>query len=124
MKYLVKVNKDSNEVISYDVKYISTSKTLPRGEGFSFIESETVLKNPIVSQDEDGKNILIEDPVKVQEEIDTQYQRDRRNEYELHGLTFDSFIEMLIENDAAAMAAYRNKRDAIKVTFPKPIQGE
>lgn len=138
MKYLVEViykdivevidgvekTRKSDEVESYKVRYKTTSYHKPRGKDYIFLLSEYELDFPIVSTDEEGDLILIEDPVKMQDRADTKYQRDRKSEYESQGLTFDSFVEMLIENDAAGMAAYRNQREAIKLQYPKPVQGE
>ena len=62
MKYLIKVT-EIDEVKSYQVLQITDSNALPRGGQHIFLESDIVLSAPIVSQDGEGNNILIEDPV-------------------------------------------------------------
>ena len=48
------------------------------------------------------------------------YKDDRKADYEAQGLTFNSFVEMLIKDDTAGMAQYRSKRAAIKLNHKKP----
>ena len=48
-----------------------------------------------------------------------EYKDLRKKEYENQGLSFDSFVEMLIEGDNVGMEQYRAKRDNVKATYPK-----
>ena len=65
----------------------------------------------------------------TQQELDTailslsdiEYKDLRKDEYAKQGLSFESFIEMLIEGDNAGMAQYRSARQAIKDEIPKPL---
>lgn len=45
----------------------------------------------------------------------------RKCEYAKQGLSFDSFVEMLIEDDTVGLAQFRSKRDLIKADHPKPL---
>ena len=55
-----------------------------------------------------------------EEKTASQYKSDRALEYNKQGLSFDSFVEMLIEGDTAGMNTFKQKRDAIKANHPKP----
>jgi len=53
----------------------------------------------------------------VQKEL---YKEKRQEEYLKEGLSFNHFVELLIENDSNAIAEFRAKRDEIKEKIPKP----
>ena len=81
---------------------VEGSKACARG--YYFLETSEVLKFPII---QDG--ILIEDPVKLQEEIDTQYKRDRKAEYPDLGDQLDviwkQFIQMRFNGESLIQEA-------------------
>ena len=70
-----------------------------------------------------GENVVVDETKVAAKEAlknSVKYKADRRADYEAQGLTFDSFVEMLIEDDVAGIADYRSKRAAIKVKHKKP----
>lgn len=58
--------------------------------------------------------------LKSEKEIE-EYRLKRERDYIKNGLTFDVFVEMLIENDTAGIEEFRTKRNAIKEKHPKGI---
>lgn len=51
---------------------------------------------------------------------DEAVKEARKKDYEKDGLSFNRFIELIIEEDEAGMAAFRAKRAQIKARHPKP----
>ena len=51
-----------------------------------------------------------------------EYKLKRKKEYDRTGLSFNSYIEMIIENDNSGMAHFRNERQKIKDKYPKPTE--
>ena len=49
-----------------------------------------------------------------------KYKEDRRKEYEKRGLSFDKYVEMIIEEDNQGMADFKAEREIVKQLFPKP----
>ena len=47
------------------------------------------------------------------------YKEKRKEEYLKRGLTFDKFVEAIIEDDNQAMADFRQQRQQVKQMFPK-----
>ena len=47
------------------------------------------------------------------------YKERRKKDYRDEGLTFEKYVELLIENDNAGMAQFRAQRDVIKARHPK-----
>jgi len=59
--------------------------------------------------------------VKEAETAANKYKKDRKAEYETRNLTFDRFVEMLIEDDTEGIAAFRSERLVVKDLIKKPI---
>lgn len=55
------------------------------------------------------------------EKSKNKYKEDRLLEYNKRGLTFDRFIEAMIENDNQAMAKFRQEREQVKQMYPKGV---
>lgn len=111
MKYLCKDDKVHG--------IVEGSKACRRG--YYFLESSVVLKNPII---QDGE--LIEDPVKLQEEIDTQYKRDREKDYPVKGDQLDLIYKTFKYLKASGIDigpdgdAYVLLIGDVKIKHPKP----
>ena len=52
----------------------------------------------------------------LQQVFDTQYQRDRRNEYP----PIEDYIDGVVKGDQAQIDAYIAKCQAVKAKYPKP----
>lgn len=52
----------------------------------------------------------------LQQVIDTQYQRDRRNEYP----PIEDYIDGVVKGDQSQIDEYINKCLAVKAKYPKP----
>lgn len=98
MKYLVKVTT-VDEVKNYEVLYVTNSNALPRGGHYIFVESEIKLSSPIISTDEEGKLILVEDPAKEKEaRITDAYNSMVKDVYDQMQIVFGT------RNDVSASA--------------------
>lgn len=99
MKYLVYQIYEDGEVIGHKLGPGTTARHGLRGKPYIFLHSDTVLKNPMVTTDESGKLVLIEDPAK---ELEAQVT-ERYNE-----MVSEIYAEMLVvfgtKNDISASA--------------------
>lgn len=87
---------------------------IPNGDLFADIAEKT--------NDESILLMLEAENIRYQAEFAaTEYKEKRRQEYNLNGLSFDKYIEMIIENDVAGMDAFRAARNVIKAKYPKPV---
>ena len=62
----------------------------------------------------DAEILLIES-----EFVASEYQRKRKSDYDKEGLSFDKFVELLIEDDTQGLKDFRDARNLVKVKHPK-----
>lgn len=66
-------------------------------------------------QELDDANVIVSS-----QEDAVAYKENRKADYDEQGLSFDSYVEMLIEDDTAGIAAFKSARNVIKGNNPKP----
>jgi len=81
---------------------------------------DTILNGDPTNAETAMSSIENELPAIIEDIEINAYKGRRRKDYHDEGLTFDSFVEMIIENDVPGMAQFRAKRDVIKGNHPKP----
>ncbi|MCK5608297.1 hypothetical protein KAR91_40825 [Candidatus Pacearchaeota archaeon] len=65
------------------------------------------------------KKIELKDQIIQSKKEQNKYKGKRKAEYLKRGLTFDKFVEALIEDDMEVLTTFRNERQIVKKMYPK-----